>query len=69
MACNGVADWVGMVVGFVEGLAGCVGTTAGSVGKVVELVVALSAAVQPTDHWISEEWTSQELRLLVADGA
>jgi len=42
--------------------------TAGSVGKVVELVVALSAAVQPTDHWISEEWTWQEVRLLVVVG-
>jgi hypothetical protein len=43
--------------------------TAGSVGKAVEVIVALSAAVQPTDHWISEEWTLQEVRLLVAVGA
>ena len=93
MMCNGVAGWVGMVVGSVESLAGyaggaadfvggaadsvgfvgrtvgCVGTTAGSVGEFVELVVALSAAVKPTDHWVSEEWTWQEVHLLVVVGA
>jgi hypothetical protein len=69
MMCNGVAGWVGMVVGCVEGLAGYVGGAADSVGKVVELVVAVSAAVQLTDHWISEEWTWQEVHLLVVVGA
>lgn len=60
---------VGRAVVFVGRAAGCVGTTAGSDGKVVELVVALSAAVKSTDHWISEEWTWQEVRLPVVVGA
>jgi hypothetical protein len=79
MMCNGVVGWVRMVVGCVESLAGCVGGAVffvggivgcvGYLGKDVELVVALSAAVQPTDHWVSEEWTWQEVRLLVVVGA
>ena len=63
------AGSVGRAAVFVGLTVGCVGTTAGSVGRAVELVVALFAAEQQTDQWISGEWTSQEVHLQVAVGA